>query len=72
MSIVFVCVMKTVPWEPNNGESTYKIFYSLFRSDRSIGRSTYRPLRELSTAFSMNSMIVRDLNFAHEPNEKVP
>lgn len=32
----------------------------------------YRPLRELSTAFSMNSIMVRDLNLAHEPNENVP
>lgn len=30
------------------------------------------PLLECSTAFSMNSIIVRDLNLAHDPNEKVP
>lgn len=34
--------------------------------------NTHRPLRELSTAFSMNSIIVCDLNLAHEPNENVP
>lgn len=35
-------------------------------------RANYLPLRELSTAFSINSMIVCDLNLAHEPNENVP
>lgn len=33
---------------------------------------THLPLRECSTAFSMNSVIVCDLNLAYEPNEKVP
>ena len=37
-----------------------------------INSIAYRPLRELSTAFSMNSMMVLDLNLAHEPNENVP
>jgi len=30
------------------------------------------PLRECSTAFSMNSVMVCDLNLAYEPKEKVP
>lgn len=34
--------------------------------------NNYLPLRELSTAFSMNSIIVCDLNLAQEPNENVP
>lgn len=34
--------------------------------------SEHLPLLELSTAFSINSIIVRDLNLAQEPNENVP
>jgi len=33
---------------------------------------TNLPLRECSTAFSMNSVMVCDLNLAYEPKEKVP
>lgn len=33
---------------------------------------TYLPLRECSTAFSINSVIVCDLNLAYDPNENVP
>ena len=35
-------------------------------------KKNYLPLRELSTAFSINSIIVCDLNLAHEPKENVP
>lgn len=59
-------------WKKNKYLKWNQTMKNLFLIELILMNDIYRPLRELSTAFSMNSIIVRDLNLAHDPNENVP